>query len=135
MQKFITQVKHNEDFHSSICSNNPDNFFDWKITSLFYCSYHLLQSLAAYRGVSIGDRHAAILWNINPRNHNRVMQVKNSFFTSFDRLFEYSRNARYNGFTDFDTFTELKKHDYTDALKIYDFIKSYVQEQGVSLAA
>lgn len=133
MNGSIEQMKHNESFHISLCENCPDTFFDWKITCLFYCAYHLLQALALHRKVIIGNRHTDILWNINPRNKNRTLQVKNDFFNSFDNIFEYSQVARYKGFTDFETFQALKKADYNHALIIYTYLKEYVVSQGVIL--
>ena len=131
MTKHLEQVKHNENFHSSLCSSYSEHYFDWKITCLFYISLHLLKALAHHWGVDPGDRHTIILRNMNPKMPNRNFKVKSDVFYSFDRLFEYSRTARYDGFTDFNTFQQLKKADYIDALKICEYIKNYVRKNGV----
>lgn len=133
MEHLLNQIKHNEEFHSEICDKYSDKFFDWKITCLFYCAYHGLQALACEWHINIGSNHKDILWNMNPRNNGRAMQVKENIFKAYDILFEYSRSARYNGFTDFDTFQQLKKADYEDALKRWDYIKKYIIEKGVPL--
>src|SRR5438105_9254537 len=109
MSRFAEQVKHNEIFHDTLCSHFADQFFDWKVTCLFYCAYHLVQELARYRDVGIGNRHTDILRNLNPKNRNRPIQFKSDAFDAFDQLFEYSQSARYNGFTDYNTFQELKR--------------------------
>jgi len=133
MSQFVEQVKHNESFHESLCSNFTNQFFDWKITCLFYCAFHLVKELARFRKVEIGNKHTEILRSLNPKNPNRPMPFKSDAFDAFDQLFEYSCAARYNGFTDFDTFQELKKKDYEESLKLYSYIKKYIVSQGVIL--
>jgi hypothetical protein len=133
MNHCIEQVKHNENFHQDLCRKFEDQYFDWKITCLFYISYHLIKSLSYHWDVEIGDRHSVILRNLNPKNPQRSMQVKKDIFEAYDTLFEYSWTSRYDGFTDFETFQMLKRSDYTDALKRYEYIKQYVISNGVSL--
>ncbi len=133
MNPSIEQVKHNESFHQDLCDKFKEQYFDWKITCLFYIAYHLIKSLSQHWKVEIGDRHSDILRNLNPKNPNRTMKVKKEVFEAYDTLFEYSWTSRYDGFTDFETFQLLKKLDYTDALKRCDYIKSYLISNGVSL--
>lgn len=61
------------------------------------------------------------------------MKVKKSIFEAYDMLFHYSWSARYDGFTDFETFQLVKKGDYNDALMRCAHIKQYVISQGVKL--
>lgn len=129
----INQFQHNLEFHDGICKTYPDNFYDWKITLIFYCSYHLVKALAAHRNVDIGDTHSKILWNLNPKNSQRKIQFKNDAFYAFDLLFEYSQTARYKGFTNMKDFQILKKADYEDAIKKYNYLKSYIESQGVTI--
>lgn len=133
MNPNLRQVRHNESFHRSICEQSPDAYYDWKIVCLFYCGYHLIQTLAIQKGVKVGNRHRDILWNMNPRNTSRTMQVKRDIFNAFDALFEYSQTARYLGFTDFDAFQELKKADYRHSISLYKYIRNYVQSNGVEV--
>lgn len=130
---FLKQFKHNEYFHGSICENYPTEVWDWKITIIFYCAYHLIQSLAAHKKIEIGNRHSEILRNIKPSNPDRKLQIKRDAFYAYDQLFEYSQTARYKGFLDFEHFQELKKADYEDAIKKYEYLKKYIKEQGVNI--
>jgi hypothetical protein len=132
-QKYINQFQHNIGFHQHLCTSNPESYYDWKITCLFYCSYHLIQGLAAYRKINIGQRHSDILWNLNPKNQKRPIQFKKDAFYAYDQLFEYSRTARYDGFTSFEDFQELKKADYEDALIRYEYLKQYIISQGLKV--
>lgn len=130
---YINQYQHNLEFHNGVCDKYPDTYYDWKITLLFYCAYHLLQALAAHKNVVIGNYHKDILWNINPKNANRKLQIKQDVFYAFDQLFEYSRSARYNGFTDFEDFQSLKKADYEDAVKRFEYFRRYITSNGVAV--
>ncbi|NCX95288.1 MAG: hypothetical protein EBX41_02560 [Chitinophagia bacterium] len=60
------QAQHNERFHDNICSSFPDDFFDWKITILFYIAIHHVKALANQLGITIGESHRAINGNIKP---------------------------------------------------------------------
>jgi HEPN domain len=131
MNPCIEQVKHNENFLQDLCDKFIDQYFDWKITCLFYVAHHLIKSLSHHWGVNIGNRHSENLKNLNPKNLNRTMKVKSEVFEAYDTLFEYSWTSRYDGFTDFETFQILKKADYEDALKRCEYIKKYVISKGV----
>jgi hypothetical protein len=133
MNPCIEQVKHNENFHQDLCTKFTDHYFDWKVTCLFYVAHHLIRALANQWSVDIGNRHSENLRNMNPKNPNRTMQVKRSIFEDYDTLFEYSWTARYDGFTNFETFQNLKKGDHLDAVKRVDQIRRYAMANGVSL--
>lgn len=132
MSVHIHQALHNEDFHKSLCSKFSEKYFDWKITCLFYVSYHVIKAIADVKGVDIGNRHTFIRENINPKNPKRKLQIKNDVFEAYDALFEYSWMSRYDGFTDLETFQEIKKMDYNDAIRRCNYIKSYAVRLGVS---
>ena len=42
MQKHINQAEHNYTFFEQINDDNPEDFFDWKITVLFYSALHYI---------------------------------------------------------------------------------------------
>ena len=116
MNACVEQFKHNEAFHKSISTSFPDTYFDWKITCLFYCAYHLIKALAEHRNVKIGDRHTDIMWNLNPKNPGRPMSFKAKAFDNYDILFTYSWEARYEGITtDYIAWQEIRKADYLHA--------------------
>jgi hypothetical protein len=134
MSACIEQLKHNEAFHTSVSTSFPDTYFDWKITCLFYCAFHLIKAFAEQRNVDIGNRHTDILWNLNPKNSNRKMSFKSKAFDNYDILFTYSWEARYEGITrDYTTWLEIREADYRHALKLYQYLKDYVTGEGVQL--
>ena len=60
MNAFAVHAHHNKNFHDAICRLQPDVYYDWKITSLFYVAIHYLKSLAQHRNKSIGNFHFEI---------------------------------------------------------------------------
>lgn len=131
MDQFVKQFQHNESFYESLCINHADHYYDWKITCLFYAGFHLIKALASHRNVNIGNNHTEIFRNITPKNPKRILKIKDDIFYAYDVLFEYSRTARYDGFTDFDTFQIMKKSDLIDAIRRFKYIKKYIVEQGI----
>lgn len=53
MDRFLNQATHNEEFHSCLCENFTEKFYDWRITSLFYTAIHYLKALALKRVIDI----------------------------------------------------------------------------------
>lgn len=130
---FSKQAKHNTNFLNTICASEPTKYFDWKVTCIFYIAYHYLKALALHRRVDIGNRHKDILWNINPRNNKRTLQVPNNVFEHYNVLFEYSWTARYDGIYNFDVFEKAKEADYNDAVPRLEHLRKYVLAKGVTL--
>ncbi len=131
MQNHILQAKHNEKFHDCICTEFPDRFFDWKITVLFYQAIHYLKTLAAQKGIDIGDTHYEIERNINPDRQSPKMAITKGAWREYNALYQYSQTARYNGITDFDTFEKLKETDYKFAVQNLGKFKKYLKSVGL----
>jgi hypothetical protein len=133
MQKHLDQANHNIALHDSICQNFPDQYFDWKITLLFYAALHYLKALASKKGINIGDTHFDIESNCNPKRHNCKMRIKQKAWDEYKGLFNYSQTARYLGIDDKTIFEELKKADYLLSLKHLDTVKKYIKGEGVHI--
>jgi hypothetical protein len=134
MQKHIDQALHNENFHKCIEDHFIDQFNDWKITALFYCAVHYLQSLAAKRRISIGETHHDIESNVNPDRNSASMRISRNAWREYKNLYRYSCTARYNGITDHSTFETLKKVDHGFCLQHLDKFKKYIKGQGVPIS-
>ncbi|WP_166922660.1 HEPN domain-containing protein [Flavobacterium poyangense] len=134
MNRFLTQASHNENFHSCICEKFSDNFYDWKITSLFYTAIHYLKALASKRGIDIGQTHHEIELNVNPDRHNSSMRISKTVWKEYKNLLRYSKNSRYDGInTDSETFEALMKSDYEYCLQHLDNFKKYMKGQGLQI--
>ncbi len=132
MNQHLLQVKHNERFHQSIETQFADQFYDWKVTVLFYVAIHCLQTLAAQKGINIGNSHYEIENNINPDRHNAKMRITKGAWRQYKNLMEYSRTSRYEGVTDFETFEKIRKLDHSYCLIHLDNFKKYISSQGVT---
>jgi uncharacterized protein (UPF0332 family) len=133
MQEHIEQVKHNQKFHECIVNNFNSQFFDWKITVLFYVAIHCLKALAAKRKINIGETHHDIEKSVNPEKPNAIMRISKNAWREYKTLFNYSRTARYNGITDFATFEKLMEIDHSNCITHLDNFKNYIIGQGIKL--
>lgn len=133
MQNHLDQATHNRDFHTCIDAEFNDQFYDWKITVLFYVAIHWLKALAAKRGIDIGETHFDIEQNVNPDRHNSQMRITKGAWREYKNLFNYSRTARYEGITDIKTFEQLKQVDHGYCLQHLDNFKKYLESQGLTL--
>lgn len=133
MQHHLDQALHNQTFHDCIENQFNDQFYDWKITVLFYIALHYLQALAATRGIHIGDTHYTVEQNVNPDRPNAKMRIAKGAWREYKNLFHYSRTARYEGITDIATFEKLKQMDHAYCLQHLESFKKYMQGQGLGI--
>ncbi|NMH28488.1 hypothetical protein [Flavobacterium silvaticum] len=133
MQNHIDQASHNQNFHSCIQGQFATNFFDWKITVLFYIALHGLKALASKRGIDIGETHIDIERNVSPLRNSPIMAISKNAWNEYKSLFRYSQVARYEGITDFETFQKLKESDHGFCVLHLDKFKKYLKGQGVDL--
>ena len=129
--KHIKQARHNKEFHDCIEDKFPNQFYDWKITILFYTALHYLKALAENRGINIGNTHYDIENSVNPERNGRTMTISKNAWLEYKALFRYSQTARYEGITDFETYNELKKIDYKECVKHLGKFKKYIEGKGV----
>ena len=133
MHQHLEQANHNKNFHDCIETQFAGQFYDWKITVLFYVAIHYLKALADSKGVDIGETHFDIEHNVNPDRHHAKMRIKKGAWREYKNLFNYSRTARYEGITDIATFEQLKQVDHSYCLTHLDNFKKYIQGQGISI--
>ena len=130
MDIFIKHANHNMGFHTKICSQYPDEYYDWKIICLFYIAIHYLKSLSLHRQKIIGDRHSEI--NVNIRKNGRMPLAKTAR-DNYLKLFEFSQSARYEGIDEIEEFNRLQKTDYGFALKCFWDFEKYIISNGVKI--
>ncbi len=126
-EDFLNQATHNEAFHLLICNGDANDFFDWKTTCLFYIAIHYLKALAKYRNIEIGSSHTEINKNINKAKPKAAMPLQDDIRDDYMILYRYSRISRYTGFADKETFQELMKNNYEEAVECLERFKQFVQ--------
>lgn len=133
MQRYLSQSQHNQNFHTSVCQHSPDQYFDWKITCLFYDAIHCLKALAEHKAVNIGITHTQIEANVSPKVGATTMPLPPDAWSSYKNLYRYSRTARYTGYTPVAAFEVIKRMDHNHCLQLLNEFKSYVRSEGVPL--
>ena len=133
MKQYLDQALHNKEFHDCIEKSFIEKFFDWKITALFYVAIHYLKALSAKRKINIGETHIEIEQCVNPDRPNSKMKISRNAWREYKNLYNYSRTARYEGITDFETFEKLKQTDHSYCIKHLENFKKYIQWQGVEI--
>lgn len=131
MQEYIDKARHTQDLHDFISEKVPGKYSDWKITLLFYVAIHLLKAFAAKRGVDIGNTHERINSNLNPGSKNKVIEIERGMWDEYFSLYQYSRNARYDGIENKDAFDSIMKNEYSEAIKALTRFKLYLKPEGV----
>ena len=133
MEKYLLQAAHNKDFHECIEHSFNDKFYDWKITVLFYIAIHCLKALASKLNIEIGETHREVEKNINPDRTPHSLPISRAAYKNYRDLYQYSKTARYEGFTDFETFEKLKETDHSHCLIHLSNFQKYIESRGVKL--
>ena len=131
MGNHIEHAKHNKDFIDCLCNHFPEQFFDWKTTALFYEALHLLKEYAETQQVDLGGTHEKISEAVNPASAKKVIKLEPDEYKNYNRLYTLSRSARYEGFTDIETFQKLKASDYEIATQYSKRWKAYMKKLGL----
>lgn len=133
MQKHLDQAKHNEEFLGVIDTHSPANYFDWKITVVFYSALHHIRALEKHSKKNIGGTHKSILKNINPDEPGAIMPVDSACFGCYDDLFNLAHTSRYSGIVDIKVFLPLMQFNFGLAKKHLIEIKKYCNSKGIKI--
>lgn len=133
MQSHLNQSSHNLEFHKKICELFPNNYFDWKITCLFYTGYHYIKAYYKNKGIDIGNNHVQIEKNINPKIQYAPYKVDTSCWNSYKALFRYCHTARYDGLSDFITFNKSLKKDHKNCIEHLKGIELYLKKHKFNI--
>ena len=84
----LQQYQHNKDFLTKVCKDYDSNYFDWKITTLFYSILHYADALLADR---MGH---------HPKEHSDRVErleriIPDKEYRLYLRLMNACRNSRY----------------------------------------
>ena len=128
------QAKHNEFFHKNTCDHFPEDFYDWKITTLFYVAIHYVKALANQLNIDIGQDHYSIKGNIKYQDSSSKypkMAFNKKAYGYYDYLYRTSQISRYNGFinksnffVDDATFQNIMKDEHSQFVAALDKVKN-----------
>jgi hypothetical protein len=132
MEEHLNQAQHNERFLEAIALAFPDDFYDWRVTLVFYTALHYLQATAYLHRKDIGNYHEEIKKNIKQGGN---MPLKPWAVKEYEKLEHFSREARYDAFADIETFNITQKDNYAIAQsKLASFKKYLKEEKGLPIA-
>lgn len=137
------QAKHNELFHSATCAHFPADFYDWKITILFYAAIHYVKALGNQLGIDVGNSHLDIRNNIKPPDRpGRIpsMPFNKGAYGLYDYLYRASQLSRYNGiadhsgiFTTNELFQDIMKEEHLKCVEAIEKLKMYlIKNRGLT---
>lgn len=124
MNPYYLQYQINEELYLTLKESQPDKYFDWKITILFYSTIHLIKALAYKHNLIIGENHADIFYLIS----DQELDFKKHIKKDYRALFNYSRTTRYFGCEDFESHHQAHKKNLEEAEKKYERIKEYIMK-------
>lgn len=133
MEEYVRHANQNYAFYEKICQQWPDDYFDWKVTILFYVAFHYLKALAKHRKKEIGNHHFQINRNIRRGDHHPSMPLSDTACDNYMDLFHYSQASRYDSIPDMVVFKKARKEDYIFAQKCFTDFRKYIVSSGVKL--
>ena len=114
----FNQIEHNKSLLEYLDQEFPDDFFDWKITILFYNAVHYWGALACFCNINVGS-HEERAESFDP-NRNATYPAPGVSWKTYGKLKRIRRDCSYNGF--------LSKDAYMKQLgKEYGICKSYLE--------
>ena len=135
MSKHLQQAVYNQYFHDCIDKQFENEFFDWKMTILFYGAVCYLQALAEMKDINIGRTDYDIEQNINLSKNNATMRISRGEWGEYKSLLNYSRKTRYElkyvEVVDENDMLEEARKDHSVCLKYLDTFKKHLKSQGL----
>lgn len=133
MNDFYNQAKHNDVFLTAIEQSFPDDYFDWKVTVIYYTSIHMLKCLAKKRGVPIGDTHQDIANSLNPRRGKQAFPFPEWAWDKYEDLLRYSKTARYDGINNRAIVLKAQKNNFKECQKLFTSFCIYMKKNDIEL--
>lgn len=131
MNPHTEKALHNVAFLGDIETAFPTDYYDWKVTTLFYVALHLVHALAHQTNKQIGQTHDEVLRNIRPAIVGKpkpAMPFSKTHYDMYYRLYELSRMARYKAGSK-PKLEVINKANYEEALVIFPKLIYYLVKQ------
>lgn len=90
----IKQAKSNLNFLNSV-NNKIQSHWDWQVTISFYTAVHLINAHIAEKSNQHYRSHELVNNSINPFNQTSITRLPEELYTSYMKLQNLSRRARY----------------------------------------
>ncbi len=127
MDKYLLQIRSNKELYLHLTTTFPDQYFDWKITLLFYTSLHLFNAFCEKNGlIPIPKSHDERNKFFNPSINRPGTKIKKEHFDTYFSLYQRCLSVRYDGITNIDKHN-IKYKEIHDGLKPdYEKLERYI---------
>ncbi len=101
---YKNKLEHNKEFLNAIENDYPQQYYDWKVTVQFYYCLHISYCLLLKNNIDIKTSHS--------ENIKNLKTVDESLSMKLHQLLKYSKQSRYDGFTNEDNMLRINKINY-----------------------
>lgn len=123
METHLKKAKYNEDFLDKFEELLPNDYFDWKITVVFYIVIHYVDAYFLSHGTTVSNHQERRDFMCN--HHS---PLTDDCCDHYDNLYRLARNARYNGFIGVKEWTKHQRDCLKEAKKNLDFIRKEIKD-------
>lgn len=130
--EFLNKGVYNHDFYVVLTEKFPHDYYDWRITVMFYCAIHCLKAFCLKNyGKYIGDTHHEIIKRVSPKGAEKIVDLPDGMWDEYHALYQYSKIARYEGITNHKLFEQLMKDNYKHASQHLTKLKMYFKTGSI----
>ncbi len=133
MREHTDQVAHNLALLKALDKQFPTDYFDWKVTIVFYTALHGLRAYEKFKKVRIAKGHKFLYEHSDPTNPNAVNPISQRAFDAYNLLHDASTNTRYQGVVNPVFRKSLLEIQYKEALLNWAIVKNHLVAQGLTL--
>lgn len=128
---YTSKYKKNIKLLQHLDAEFPNDYYDWKITIIFYICILKLKQLALNKGLDIGTNHKETLKKIDPFHPERTMPIGKTAFENYKILLENSHNARYNGYDNEEIYNNEQKINLYICLEKFEKLDKYFSDNNI----
>jgi len=115
-KRFENKSIHNQSFLDTLCNDYPEEYFDWKVTIMFYIALHKCYCVMDVSNVNICTNHKD--------NFNNLKTIDSTISNNLYKLFKSSRQSRYDGFINEDAMLRINKINFNEGKNVLKMIEN-----------
>ncbi len=127
LTEYLDRAKDNARFLELLNQQCPTDFYEWRITIIFYTTRHLINCLIMKNGKKIENSHERFHSSINPGNKDKYIDMDQFIFDKYYDLYCESRRCRYEGFSTASVRHRLLKNNYETSLNALAVVGDYIK--------
>lgn len=134
MHRYIRQAKHNHDFHDCLIEHFPKQYFDWKVTVIFYIALHGLNAFLLKQRQPVSNTHYDTKNKVTALIRQHRIPMTETEWKIYNLLYQSSHNARYDGVLDTEQSFEMALEiDYLHCTGELIKFNTFLSKHGISI--